>query len=91
MIFYRNYPYAPKATLFSVLMSCLALCSALVSLVMFAKMKESVIMIIPALLLIALALFFFFYCSHTAADKMAEKETEKNIKKSANYALMYCQ
>ena len=91
MIFYRNYPYAPKATIFSVLMSCLALISAIGAVVMFTMMNNNVILVIPALLFIALALFFFFYLSHTVADKMAEKETEKNIKKSANYALMYCQ
>jgi hypothetical protein len=91
MIFYRNYPYAPKATIFSALMSCLALLSAFGAIAMFVMMNENIILVVPALLFIALALFAFFYLSHTVADKMAEKETENNIKTKPLYANMYCQ
>lgn len=90
MIFYRNYPYAPKATFFSGMMSCLTLFSAFGAIAMFVLMNENILLVIPALLFIAFALFSFFYLSHTVADKMAEKETEKNIKTKPRYAAMYC-
>lgn len=91
MIFYRNYPYAPKATLFSAMMSLLAVVSAFGAIAMFAMMNNNVLFVLPALLCIALALFAFFYLSHTVADKMAEKETDKNIRSNPRYASMYCQ
>lgn len=90
MIFYMNYPYAPKATIFSAFMSCLAFISVIGAIIMFSMISSNVIMIIPAVLLIALALFFFFYLSRKVADKMADKETLKNIKTKASYAYTYC-
>lgn len=91
MIFYRNYPYAPKATIFSVLMSCFALIFAFVAITMFVMIKDDVLFVIPALIMTALTLFAYFYLSHTVADKIAEKESEKNIKTKSRYALLFCQ
>lgn len=90
MIFYMNYPYAPKATIFSAFMSCLAFLSLIGAIVMFSFVGGNTILVIPAIILAAMALFFFFYLSRNVAGKIADKETLKNIKTKENYAAMYC-
>ena len=82
MIFYKNYQYAPIATLVSGLSSVLAVCAVIGGLALFGIRGGSA--------LIALAAFLFFYCSRTLPDKMSEKESDKNIRTKASYALMYC-
>lgn len=90
MIFYKSYQYAPIATLVSGLSSALAVCAVLGGLALFGIRGGSALKMVGGVVLIALAAFLFFYCSRTLPDKMSEKESEKNIRTKASYALMYC-
>ena len=91
MVFvYRNYPYAPKATFFSAGMSLIAVIALVIAIAQLSMIKDSPVRVIPAVLCGIAAYVFFFELGRKKADKMAEKETEQNIRTKANYALMYC-
>ena len=91
MVFvYRNYPYAPKATIFSAAMSLIAVIALVIAIAQISMIKNSALHIIPAIICGVAAYFFFFELGRKKADKMAEKETDLNIRTKASYALMYC-
>ncbi|MBQ8959706.1 MAG: hypothetical protein IJ071_00595 [Ruminococcus sp.] len=91
MVFvYRNYPYAPKATAFSGFMSAFAVIALVIAIAQVTMIGESPLHIIPTIICGAAAYFLYFELGRKKADKMAEKETDINIRTKANYALMYC-
>ena len=90
-IFYRNYPYAPKATFVSAFSYLGGLLSALGAVACIFALRNNFVMILPAIILIALAVLLFVYVGRKYADKLAETETEKNITTKPRYAMLYCQ
>ena len=88
-VFYKMYTYAPKATCLSVLSSVFSIISFIGAIACFYTISGSMKYIL-AVLLLALAVFLFVYCSRILPDKVAEKESEKNITTKARYALIYC-
>ena len=88
-IYYRNYPYAPIATLVSGISFFGAFLSLIFGILLGIQVMKNPVMIVPGLLLIGLAAFLFFYVGRTVTDKMAEKETEKNIKTKPRFAALY--
>lgn len=88
-IFYRNYPYAPLATLFSGLSMLFGAMLVFGGIAMF--LNEGVgekIAGVVMILLGALCLYEFF--THKIADKISHKYSKKNIETKAGYALQYC-
>lgn len=90
MFFYRVYPYAPLATLFSVIMRLLAFFAAIGAICLCSNIKENPIMAVPGVICAAAALFFWLFLSNKTADKLAEKEGGENIRNKHKYAHMYC-
>ncbi len=88
-IFYKNYPYAPVASILSGLIYLGGLLSAVFGLLLVLQVTKSPIKIVPGLLLIGLAVFLFAYVGRTVIDKVAEKETEKNITTKPRWAAAY--
>ncbi|MDO5139670.1 MAG: hypothetical protein Q4D71_14570 [Oscillospiraceae bacterium] len=88
-IFYRNYPYAPLATLFSAMSMFFGALLALGGVVMILNpgVGEKIGGVVMLLLGIA-SLYEFF--THKIADKISQKYTKKNIETKARYALNYC-
>lgn len=89
MIFYKLYTYAPKATCVSVISSMLSIISLIGAIACFYVLSDFIKYVL-AVLLLALAVFLFVYCSRILPDKIAEKESEKNITTKARYAFTYC-
>ena len=98
VVFYKNYPYAPKSTALSALctlVELIALLFAVCLIAMFGKEtgalyhKPLAIVGGVALALLAVACYVFAY--RKAVPAMAEKETEKNIRTKAKFARLYCQ
>ena len=89
-VFYKMYTYAPKATCVSVISSLASIISFVGAIACFYLVPGTSAKWVLAVLLLALAVFLFVYCSRILPDKIAEKETEKNITTKARYALIYC-
>jgi len=102
MIFYKSYPYAPKATLYSALSSIFAYFAIIFGAVnvyggffgdlskgLFADANKIVVGVI-GLLLLGLGLFSFFYLYKKVIPAKAEKESEENIRTKASFGYMYC-
>ncbi|MBQ8995934.1 MAG: hypothetical protein IJ091_08970 [Oscillospiraceae bacterium] len=88
-IFYRNYPYAPLATLFSAFSMLLGAVFAFGGLALV--LGRGVGTKIAGVLLIALgALCLYEFFTHKIADKISAKYSKKNIETKAGYALQYC-
>lgn len=88
-IFYRNYPYAPLATLFSAMSMLFGAMLSVIGLVLFFNrgVGEKIAGIIMFALGV-LCLYEFF--THKIADKISQKYTKKNIETKAGFALQYC-
>ncbi len=91
MIFYTSYPYAPKASLFSGLANTGAFVSICAGIVLILQFAKNTILVLPGILLIALAAFLFLYVSRKLVPKYAEKETEINITTKPAFTKMYVQ
>ena len=89
--FYRNYPYAPKATVLSGIANGCGYLAAIGAIVTLLAIPQSPVYIIPTILLGALAAFLIVYVGHKLTDKMARPETEKNITTKPRVAAAYCQ
>ena len=89
VIFYKNYPYAPRATLVSAAGSLFALLAAVFGIVLAAGSKGKIGMILGGVALLALAVFLFFYVSRKLPDKISEKDSAKNIQTKASYGKLY--
>ena len=89
-IFYKNYPYAPVASLVSGFSNAFAFISAIGAILCILQVKTSIVYLLVALLLAGLAAFLFLYVSRKLVDQMAEKETDKNIRTKPRFAYSYC-
>lgn len=95
---YKSYPCAPKATLLSALCTMgeiIALLFAAFLIGMFRKADHALyqkpLALIGGIVLIALAVACYFFVYRKLVPKMAQTETEKNIRSKAKYAYLYCQ
>ena len=89
-IFYRNYPYAPLATLISGFSYIGGFFSAIGAILLLFNASGHPGNIVIGIILAALAVFLFVYVGRTLTDKLAEGWSEKNIKTKARFALLYC-
>ena len=89
-IFYRNYPYAPVATLVSGFSYIIGFISAIGAILCILQVGKSPVYILPTIILAGLAAFLFLYVGRKLVDQMAEKETEKNIRTKPRFAQSYC-
>ena len=89
-LFYKMYTYAPKATCVSVISSLASIFAFIGAIACIYVVSGPVLNWVLAVLLFALAVFLFVYCSRKLPDKLSEKESEKNITTRARYALIYC-
>ncbi len=89
-MFYRIYAYAPGATLVSALSGMAACCSIAGGGMLIGMGKGRAGFIIGGIALIALAVIIYIYGSRIIPDRIARKQTEKNIKTKAVYAFRYC-
>lgn len=90
VVFYKQYPYAPVATLVSVLSSVGAILAAIGAVFFFFNTNGQIGRILLAILLAALAVFLFVYVSRKLPDQMAEKESKQNILTKPRFAYLYC-
>ncbi len=91
MIFYKSYPYAPKASLFSALcamVSYLALIGAVVCVAFGVKGNALLIVLGVALLAVAGVVYFLVY--RKLIPEKAKAESRKNIATKGSFAAMYC-
>ena len=89
-LFYKMYTYAPKATGISVLSSIASILVFVGAIACIYVVPGPVLNWVLAVVVFALAVFLFVYCSRILPDKIAEKESEQNITTKARYALIYC-
>lgn len=88
-IFYRNYPYAPLATLFSAMSMLFGAVLSVGGVVLF--LNKSVGEKISGVLVLALGVLCLYeFFTHKIADKISQKYTRRNIETKAGYALQYC-
>ena len=90
MIFYRSYPYAPKATMISAFSNIFGFFAAIGAICLLTQIMNNPIMILPAILLGALAAFLLIFLGRKYTDKIAEPESEKNLKTKPRFAMLYC-
>ena len=103
MFFYKSYPYAPKASLYSALSSLFAYFAVILGAVsvyggffgdlskgLFANANKLVVGVVGVLLLAA-GLFVYFYLYRKVIPAAAEKESDENIRTKAAFGYMYCQ
>lgn len=90
MIFYRNYPCAPKATLLSGFANIFGFIAAIFAIVLATNIPSNLIYILPVLILAGLAAVLIIYVGRKLTDKMAETETEKNVTTKPRFAAVYC-
>lgn len=95
---YKTYPYAPKASLFSVLSVLFSYCGLIGGICLalfffFGNVEKTTGLIrgIIGLLVLALAAFLYFYVYRKIVPAMAEKESDVNIHTKARFAYNYCQ
>ena len=90
-IFYRSYPYAPKATMISALSYVGMFLTAVGGIVCFALSRENWLLIPLGILLIGAAVFFGIVSfGHKYTDRLAQEETDRNIRTKASFARNYC-
>ena len=91
MIFFKNYPYAPKATFVSVLFSLIALFFAYLGIgtVLEFYPEQDYASCIIGVLLALPAIPLYIFGSRKLSKKIAEKEGPKNIRTKAKYALKF--
>lgn len=88
--FYKYYPYSPKATALSAFGNLGALLGIIGAVASFYSYSKSILFIPLGIVCLAVAAFCFFYVSLKLSKKVAETDSEKNIKTKYNYAYMYC-
>ncbi len=85
--FYKNYPYAPRATLISVLGSMGALLSAVAAVLLFSCYSKNIIFIPLGILCAAAAVCSYIFLYMKLARKIAEKDGEKISGQGLNTAV----
>ena len=91
MIFYKSYPYAPKATALSGCSACGTFLCVIGAICMIALgVQKSLLWILPAAALLALAAFLFLVVYRKKVPEKAKAETEQNIATKGSFAAMYC-
>lgn len=91
MIFYKSYPFAPKASLFSALsamLSYLALIGAIVCVAL--GVKGTPLLIVLGVVLLAVAGVVYFLVYRKLIPEKAKAESQKNITTKGSFAAMYC-
>ena len=93
MIFYKRYPYSPKATLISAACSLFALMLVIIGVML---VKESLadknyVSCIIGVLIAAAAVPVHIFGSNRLSKKIADKDGLKNIKTKAKYAKLFVQ
>ncbi len=91
MLFYKSYPYAPKASLLSALSACGSYLLVIGAICMVALgVQKSFLWILPAIAILAGAAALYFLVYRKIVPEKARAETERNIKTKASFAAMYC-
>ena len=90
-ISYRSYRYSPKATLVSGLGSCLVVFLAIAALVCFVICKDNMLLIPLGIVFAAGAVCSWIFIRNKLSQKIADKDSEKNIRTKAVYAYMFCE
>ena len=91
VFFYRNYPYAPKATLLSGFANGFGYLCAIGAICTLISIPKNPIFILPTIILGGLAAFLIIYWGRKLPDKLAGPETEKNVTTKPRFAAAYCQ
>ena len=90
-IFYKSYPYAPKATALSALCSCVCFLAVVGAICMIALgAANSFLWIVLGVVLLAGAAALYFLVYRKAIPRKAREETQKNIATKGSFAAMYC-
>ena len=91
MIFYKQYPYAPRATFVSVLCSLVALMFVLTGVALFTEAigEKEYGGCVLAVLIAAVAIPIYIFGSNKWSAKIAKKDGLKNIYTKAKYGLRY--
>ena len=87
---YKLYTYSPLATLVSLLGSLGAVMSAAGAIVLFSRIKDSALFVLPAILLAALALFLYLYVYRKLSDKINADTIDKKLRKDAKFCARFC-
>lgn len=90
LIVYKTYRYSGWATVFSALMSVIAVCCLFGAIYFISAINESLINVFIAIIFLGLAAFFFFYLSRTYADKIDEKSLKKKLRTKPKFAYRFC-
>ena len=91
MFFYKQYPYAPRATFVSVAFSLVSLGFIMTAIALFLegfREKEYVNCVITVLIAAA-GVAVYIFGSRKLADRIARKDGVKNLRTKAKYALRY--
>ena len=93
MFTYKFYPYSPKSNLLSMLCSLIALAGLFGALACFfgafGKEEKVYWLVLPGVVLLALAVASFYYDRKIIPQKAAE-DSEKNISTKGSFAAQYC-
>ena len=90
VIFYKNYPFSPLATLISALANVVGLFAAIGAIFLITLVRSNAAILIPAVLLAALAVFLIVYVGRKMTDKLSEKWSDQNIRTKPRFAYQYC-
>lgn len=89
MIFYKTYPYAPKASLMS--MACVIGEFALFLVACLFASHRKPLQIILAIVFLALVAVLYFYVYRKLVPAYARTEGEINVRTKPRFAALYCQ
>ena len=91
MVFYKSYPYAPKATILSALAAIGTYLGVIGAIALFAAgFKGMLWMVFVGIALLAGSAALYFVIYRKIVPEKAKVETEQNIATKANFAAMYC-
>ncbi len=88
IFFYTNYRYSGLATLVNMFLRLIAIGIILGGLLACLTADGKIVYIILGIVALILGFICFFKC-RILTDKIAEKDTAKNLRKNVNIALMY--
>ena len=90
-ISYKSYRYSPIATFVSGIGSCLVVFLAIAALACFFTCSNNMLLIPLGIVFIAGAVCSWIFIRNKLSQKIANKNSEKNIMTKAVYAYMFCE
>lgn len=91
MIFYKSYPFAPKASVLSALSACGAYLCVIGAICLIALgAAKSFLWIVLGVVLLAGAAALYLLVYRKIVPRKAKAETETNVKTKGSFAAMYC-